>query len=257
MTIREKYIKLVKSQLGYKETGINNTKYSRWFDNEGWQFFNYKKNGNPGTEWCSIFLLWALCQNDVGLGRDKVRSFLGLPAPKYNAAAGVRELWDYLVKKGYKVDKTKGQPGDFIFFNNKSHVGMIEKVEGGKYYTIEGNKNNKVSACSYAISSSSIYGVCHPKWENVEPKPTPEPVPVPTPTPTPVPPSPKPTVITKKVTAKSGLWLHSKPNSLIVTRTVCMGYGDTFMVSKTSNGFCYGTWVKKGKKGYASAKYLK
>lgn len=87
MSTKEKYIKLMQSQVGYKETGVNITKYSRWFDNEGWQFFNTKKQG---AEYCAIALLWALCQNDVGIGREKVRTWLGLPTPKITARRASR-----------------------------------------------------------------------------------------------------------------------------------------------------------------------
>lgn len=179
MSCKEEFIKLAQSQVGYKETGNNNTKYSRWFDVEAWQFFNYKKNGS-NCPWCAIFVLWLFCQNSVGIGKDKVRTWLGLPAPKYNDAAGCTQFSGYLNKKGYKVDKTKGQAGDIIFFGNTEHVGMIEKVEGGKYYTIEGNKSNMVKRCSYSISSTQIHSVYHPKWELVEPKPVPAPEPTPT-----------------------------------------------------------------------------
>lgn len=182
MTVCEKFIKLAQSQVGYAETGVNQTKYARWFDNEAWQWFNTKKQG---AEWCAIFILWCLCQNDVGIGKTKVRTWLGCPAPKDNCSAGVPFLWKYMVDKGYKVEKTKGRPGDIIFLNNNKHVGMIEKVENGKYHTIEGNKNNRVSRSSYSTTSSAIFGICHPAWEKVEPTPAPTPEPAPTPTPIP------------------------------------------------------------------------
>ena len=153
---------LAKRQLGYKETGNNNTKYSRFFDVEAWQWFNTKKQG---AEWCAIFICWLFAQNET-LGKDQARTFLGCPQPKDNCAAGVPYLFDYLKNKGYKVDKSKGQPGDIIVLNNKKHVGIIEKIEDGYYITIEGNKGNYVAHGSYKITSSYITGIFHPKWEN-------------------------------------------------------------------------------------------
>ena len=157
-------IDLAKRQLGYKETGNNNTKYSNYFDVAAWQWFNTKKQG---AEWCAIFVCWLFCQNE-NLGPKQAYEFLGCPksGPKDNCAAGVPYFFDYLKNKGYKVDKSKGQPGDIIVLNNKKHVGIIEKIVDGYYITIEGNKGNYVSHGSYKISSSYITGIFHPKWEN-------------------------------------------------------------------------------------------
>lgn len=242
MSTKEKYIKLMQSQVGYKETGVNITKYSRWFDNEGWQFFNTKKQG---AEYCAIALLWALCQNDVGIGREKVRTWLGLPTPKNNAAAGVPYLWSYLVKKGYKVDKTKGEPGDFIFFNGNSHVGMIEKVANGKYTTIEANKGNAVKRCTYAITNSSICGVCRPDWSKVEPAPAPTPTPEPTPAPTPA-----PTAKTYSVKVNSFLSMRAAPSASAPEKGRLFN-GAIVTITETANG-----WGKISPNLWVSMLYL-
>lgn len=158
----QKFLELAASQLGYVEDTGNKTKYSKYFDTEAWQWFNTKKQG---AEWCAIFICWLFCQL---IGPDRARSFLGCPSPKDNCAAGVKYLWQYLCKRGWKVDKTKGQPGDIIFLNSNKHVGLIQKVEGGKYITIEGNKSNKVAQGSYKVSSSTVYGICRPAWSEIE-----------------------------------------------------------------------------------------
>lgn len=226
MSVRDNFIKLAQSQVGYAETGTNQTKYARWFDNEGWQWFNTKKQG---AEWCAIFICWCLCQNDVGIGKTKVRTWLGCPAPKDNCAAGVPFLWKYMVDKGYKVDKTKGQAGDIIFFNGNSHVGIIEKVSGGKYTTIEGNKGNKVSRCTYSTTSSAISGVCRPDWSKVEPAPVPAPVPEPKPTP-----APQPKTYTAKV--NSFLSMRAAP-SVSAPEKGRLFNGAVVTITETSNGF--------------------
>ena len=129
--MRDKVLNLASRQVGYKEEYINCTKYSRYFDNEAWQWFNTKKNGNPskkvaGTEWCAIFVCWIFCQNEI-IGPKKARVFLGCPAPKYNCAAGA-------------------------------------------YHTIEGNKSNQVKRCTYTKTSTTIYGIMRPAWSEIEPK---------------------------------------------------------------------------------------
>lgn len=54
-------------------------------------------------------------------------------------------------------------PGDIIFFNWDGdslvdHVGIVEKVEGGRVYTIEGNSNNACRQNRYSLGYSGIYG---------------------------------------------------------------------------------------------------
>lgn len=270
-TTRQKVIELFQSQVGYKESGTNLTKYARWFDNEAWQWFNTKKQG---AEWCSIFVCWCLCQASVGIGKNEVLKLLGIPSVKNNCAAAVPYLWDYLVKKGYKVSKGSGVPGDIIIFNNKKHVGWIEKADGAKYTTIEGNKSNSVRRCSYSKTSASITGIFHlplEKYDKVE-APAPEPAKdevTPAPTPAPAP-APKPTLtpspahsVSYIVTAKGGLFLRKSPPSntnnssgaYAGTKILCMNYGDTFVETKRSNKWSYGTY--KGKTGWACNLYLK
>ena len=200
--IRDEFIKLAQSQVGYVETGNNHTKYSQYFDTEKskggpYPWFNGKKQNTP---WCAIWICWlfVMVLEKILGSADKVRSWLGCPKPADNCAAGVPFLWEYLCKKGWKVDKSKGQAGDIIFLNTKSakngHVGMIEKVDDSKYYTIEGNKSNGVRRSSYSKTSTSIYGICHPDWNSVpdpeeqkpeEPVAKPEPSEPVTPAPTP------------------------------------------------------------------------
>ena len=176
--MRDKVLNLASRQVGYREEYINCTKYSRYFDNEAWQWFNTKKNGNPskkvaGTEWCAIFVCWLFCQNEI-IGPKKARVFLGCPAPKNNCAAGVPYLWDYLKARKWQVDKKSGVAGDIVFFNTSkakcAHVGIIESVDAKAYHTIEGNKSNQVKRCTYTKTSTTIYGIMRPAWSEIEPK---------------------------------------------------------------------------------------
>ena len=60
------------------------------------------------------------------------------------------------------------RPGDLIFFDwddedegqdgAADHVGIVEKVEGGIVYTIEGNSGNVCRERQYAIGHDEIYG---------------------------------------------------------------------------------------------------
>lgn len=240
---REQFIELAQSQVGYTETGDNHTKYAEYFDKTVWQWFNTKKQSSP---WCAVWICWLFCQI---LGADKARTFLGLPSPKNNCAASCSHLWNYLKKLGWQVDKGDGQPGDIIFFNTKkaecAHIGMIEALDG-KYHSIEGNKGDKVGRGVYSKNSSSVYGIMRPNWasvDDVQPDPTPAPTP-----------APAPSSKTRKVIAKSGLWLHTRASTSVPTRILCMPSGAKVTELERS-----GTWSKVtygSRTGWCSNKYL-
>lgn len=262
-TIKEKVIALAQSQIGYKETGTNHTKYAQYFDtpkSKGgpYPWFNGKKQG---AAWCAIFVCWLfvmVLRDNLKWTTDAVRVWLGCPKnPADNCAAGCPWFFKYLKGKKWQVDKKAGLPGDIIFFNSScSHVGIIEKVDANKYYTIEGNKGNMVKRCSYSRGSSSIYGIMRPDYDSIEPKP--EPTPEPTPTPTPAPePTPKPTPIPKptskkyKVTAKHGLNVRRGPG-LGYKVVKCLSYGTVVTVYEKKNG-----WGRIGTSQWCSMTYLK
>lgn len=58
------------------------------------------------------------------------------------------------------------RPGDIIFFDwddggqdgSSDHVGIVEKVENGRIYTIEGNSGDSCRQNSYPVGYYEIYG---------------------------------------------------------------------------------------------------
>ena len=164
----EKVLNLAQRQIGYKETGKNDTKYARYFDIEAWQWFNTKKQG---SEWCAIFICWLFCQNEI-LGPKKALIFLGCPEPKNNCAAGCGYLYDYMKKKGYQSSLDKAKPGDIIFFKSGSkcsHVGIVEKTDKTNIYTIEGNAGNMVKRVTHKRSSKTVYfGIMSPDYASLD-----------------------------------------------------------------------------------------
>lgn len=258
-SMRDKFENLLARQIGYTESGTNITKYARWFDVEAWQYFNTKKQG---AEWCALLQIWAVAQSEI-LGKAESMKFLGLPAPKNNCAAGCPYFWNYLVAKGYKVDKTKGIKGDIIFFNTSKakcgHVGSIRSVDDKYYYTIEGNKGNKVAEGKYLKTSSSIYGVCHLPWEKYDTEETPV---VTTPDIT-IPATPvvkycrvktitgSPLTLRKSATTSSTALASMPNNSTLIYKGEVKGktvYGSNkwaCVVYKGKTGYCTATRIKK------------
>ena len=107
------------------------------------------------VEWCACFVSW--CANECGyLDRGIV--------PKFSLCTdGV----DWFRSQGQWLEGT-GEPaaGMIIFYDWASdgmdgradHVGIVEKVEGGTVYTIEGNVNDDCRACSYPVGHPEILG---------------------------------------------------------------------------------------------------
>ena len=120
----ESFVKIAKSQVGTKESpsGSNHVKYNKWYYGS--------QSGNP---WCAAFVSW--CMNETFNGDTKTmkKVFRG---PK---AAAVSVLYDRF-KKAKAFTKTDPQPGDIVIYKNgTSHTGLVEKVNGKKVTTIEGN----------------------------------------------------------------------------------------------------------------------
>lgn len=178
----KKVIAVAKAEIGYLEkksnsqldnktanAGSNNvTKYARDMDAIG--FYNGKKQG---VAWCDMFVDWCFVQA-YGLTNALAMTFQ--PLGKNNSGAGCQYSFNYYKAKG-RIFKDP-QPGDQIFFwdsakSRKSHTGLVEKVSGGKVYTIEGNTSGAsgvvangggVKAKSYALNYNRIAGYGRPDW---------------------------------------------------------------------------------------------
>lgn len=140
----EKFVKVAISQIGYREGKNNATKYGIWY-------------GMPNQPWCAMFVSW--CANQAGI--------LGKLVPKY-AACSVGYKW--FKDKGLITSKAKrGYVGFTI--NSKgepSHTFIVEKVNGKKITTIEGNLNNRVCRNTRTLSSKLKFGIVEEKdeWTN-------------------------------------------------------------------------------------------
>ena len=159
----EQIIKLVefaKSQIGYKETGKNITKYSAYF--EGTDFYNGSKGDGKtwGAEWCDIFVDYCFCNV---FGMEKGREMLC--QPKKSAGAGCKYSAGYYKSAGRW--HTSPEVGDQIFFyvgGDINHTGIVTKVAEGKVFTVEGNADNAVKEHKFALDNKKIAGYGRPRW---------------------------------------------------------------------------------------------
>ena len=114
------------------------------------------------VEWCACFVSW--CANECGYIEASV-------IPKFAACASQGVPW--FQSHGLWQDNSyEPRPGDIIFFDwddggqdgQSDHVGIVEKVENGRVYTIEGNSGDSVRQNSYPIGYYEIYGYGTPAY---------------------------------------------------------------------------------------------
>ena len=112
------------------------------------------------VEWCACFVSW--CAGQCGYLNAGVM-------PKF-AGCGTGVNW-FQVRGQWLSGSETPQPGMVIFFKwygsdslIADHVGIVERVENGRVYTIEGNSGNMVRQNSYPVGYGEIkgYGVVLP-----------------------------------------------------------------------------------------------
>ena len=110
------------------------------------------------VEWCACFVSW--CANECGYIEAGV-------IPKF---AGCVQGSQWFKDRGFWQDRNfEPSAGQIIFFDWEGdgvtdHVGIVERVENGTVYTVEGNSGDACRQNSYSIGSSVIYGYGCPAY---------------------------------------------------------------------------------------------
>ena len=113
-----------------------------------WSWYGFDSR----VEWCACFVSW--CADKSGL-------IASGNVPKFSLCSdGVS--W-FQGKNKWQSGGTTPTAGMIIFFDwdhdgTSDHVGIVEKCEGGRVYTIEGNSSDQVRQRNYAVDYSSIMG---------------------------------------------------------------------------------------------------
>lgn len=109
---------------------------------------------------CDAFVDWVIyktCQR-FGYGAETAKKVLcgNFDDYTYNSVNLYKKArrWSNKPARGYQ-----------IFFGGSGHTGLVEKVSGGRVYTIEGNKSDQVKRCDYPIGYSSIIGYGMPRYD--------------------------------------------------------------------------------------------
>lgn len=124
-----------------------------------WSWYGF----NERVDWCACFVSW--CANECGYIENGI-------IPKFaSCAIGV----NWFQSRGQWADgSAEPVPGMIIFFDwdeditgqdgRPNHVGIVEKVENGMIYTIEGNSDDTCRRRSYSIGHYEILGYGIPNY---------------------------------------------------------------------------------------------
>ena len=117
-----------------------------------WSWYGFSSR----VEWCACFVCW--CANECGYIDTGV-------IPKY---AGCVNGVQWFKDRGQWLDgSAEPAPGMIIFFDwddengqdgLSDHTGIVEKVENGRVYTIEGNSGDSVRQNSYPVGHYEVLG---------------------------------------------------------------------------------------------------
>ena len=127
-----------------------------------WSWYGFEGR----VEWCACFVSW--CANECGYIEAGV-------IPKY---AGCVWGVQWFQERGLWQDNSyEPRPGDIIFFDWDSpggasgpqdgeadHTGIVEKVENGRVYTVEGNSGDACRQKDYPIGYYEILGYGTPAY---------------------------------------------------------------------------------------------
>lgn len=122
-----------------------------------WSWYGFSSR----VEWCACFVSW--CAHECGYLEAGM-------IPKFaSCALGMQWFQDH----GQWHDNSyTPRPGDIIFFDwisngqygHPDHVGIVEKVENGIVYTIEGNSSDSCRRRQYLAGNSEILGYGVPEF---------------------------------------------------------------------------------------------
>lgn len=124
-----------------------------------WSWYGFESQ----VDWCACFVSW--CANECGYLDAGV-------IPRF-ASCSIGIQW-FRERGLWQDGNYEPHPGDLIFFDwddedegqdgAADHVGIVEKVEGGIVYTVEGNSGNVCREQQYAIGHYEICGYGTPNY---------------------------------------------------------------------------------------------
>ena len=118
-----------------------------------WSWYGFTER----VEWCACFVSW--CANKCGYLDTFIPKFAG-------CSTGVQ--W-FKARNQWADRTTTPEPGMIVFFDwdrdgVPDHTGIVEKIENGYVYTIEGNTSDSCRKRQYTVGYSYIFGYGIPAY---------------------------------------------------------------------------------------------
>lgn len=169
MTAIEDLLQVAAAEVGYLEKRTAADLDSKLSNAGSNNYTKYARDYFPslqGQPWCDMFVDWCVITT---FGKSLAAKMIGgFDAYTPASADKYRRMNRWFVSP---------EVGDQIFFKNEKriyHTGIVEKVESGRVYTIEGNTSNgsevvanggAVCRKSYPLSHPRIAGYGRPRWD--------------------------------------------------------------------------------------------
>jgi hypothetical protein len=144
--------------IGPSGQGTNNVKY-----NTAYYGHEVSDPDGKGHLWCVVFIWWVMRKAGVpATVFPKVASVFKQPN------ANVRDF--FKARDRFMSASSMPKVGDLVIFKSpkKSHIGIVENVQGNTIFTVEGNASDRVRRRSYSRGHPDINGYCDPAYELVE-----------------------------------------------------------------------------------------
>ena len=119
-----------------------------------WSWYGFSSR----VEWCACFVSW--CANECGYLDAEI-------IPRFSACT-TGEAW-FKERGQWQSSSYEPKSGDIIFFDwqgdgKTDHVGIVDRVENGIIYTVEGNSSDACKQRYYPIGDEDIYGFGLPSY---------------------------------------------------------------------------------------------
>ena len=157
----QKLIEIALAEAKYYEENklTSGRKYWQWLSGLGHGCSQYKHKGEYGWDWCATFVTWCVYQAGLASDSDPDVTFGDL----LHKCSNVRSCnaWNSFMKGlGWECHSAKSgyepKPGDIVLFyrgGSFGHIGIVEKYESGRLYTIEGNVSGVKGKAPYCFTS--------------------------------------------------------------------------------------------------------
>lgn len=165
MRTEKDVIRIAKGEIGYRESGTNNTKYNHWLG----KISGYPHNGY-GYPWCNSFTSWVYDHAGLKANKDYPRT----------AGCAVSVSW----YKSHKRWGSKPKVGAQVMYGpgGRTHTEIVVDVSSSHIWTIGGNTSGSLNGQYHngdgvykkkiSRSNSRIYGYGYPNYDEEDDMPS-------------------------------------------------------------------------------------